>query len=266
MKKLLSLSLIVSMMVLSLAGCGKKEEAKEGDLLSKIKAQGYFTVAMEGQWAPWTYHDEADNLTGFEVEVSKAVADKLGVEARFVEGEWDGLLAGVQGGRYDLMANGVGITEERMQSYEFTNPYVFNRTVLIVRNDNEAIKSLEDLKGKTTCNSANSTYQTTAESYGATVKDLETLDETLEEVISGRVDATLNAEVSFNDYLKVHPDAPLTVVAVDPNVEKCGMILPKGENSYALRDAINAALLELSEEGKLAEISNKYFGIDITKE
>lgn len=266
MKKLLSLSLIVSMMVLSLAGCGKKEEAKEGDLLSKIKEQGYFTVAMEGQWAPWTYHDENDNLTGFEVDVAKAVADKLGVEARFVEGEWDGLLAGVQGGRYDLMANGVGVTDERKESYEFSDSYVFNRTVLIVRNDNEDIKSLEDLKGKTTCNSANSTYQTTAESYGATVKDLETLDQTLEEVTAGRVDATLNAEVSFNDYLKAHPDAPLKVAAVDPDVEKCAMIMPKGENSYALRDAVNEALKELEKEGKLAEISIKYFGLDITKE
>ena len=266
MKKLLSLALVLSMAVVSLTGCGKKEAAVEGDLLSKIKAQGYFTVAMEGQWAPWTYHDEADNLTGFEVDVAKAVAEKLGVEARFVEGEWDGLLAGVQGGRYDLMANGVGITDDRKESYEFSDPYVFNRTALIVKNDNEDIKSLEDLKGKTTCNSANSTYQLTAENYGATVKDLETLDETLEEVMAGRADATLNAEVSFNDYLKAHPDAPLKVAAVDPDVERCAMIFPKGEESYALRDAVNEALKELSKEGKLAEISNKYFGMDITKE
>jgi len=266
MKKLLSLALVLSMAVASLTGCGKKEAAVEGDLLSKIKAQGYFTVAMEGQWAPWTYHDEADNLTGFEVDVAKAVAEKLGVEARFVEGEWDGLLAGVQGGRYDLMANGVAIIESRLESYEFSDPYVFNKTVLIVSNDNNDIKSFEDLKGKTTCNSANSNYQLTAESYGATVKDLETLDETLEEVMAGRADATLNAEVSFNDYLKAHPDAPLKVAAVDPDVERCAMIMPKGEESYALRDAVNEALKELSKEGKLAEISNKYFGMDITKE
>ena len=266
MKKLLSLALVLSMAVVSLTGCGKKEAAVEGDLLSKIKAQGYFTVAMEGQWAPWTYHDEADNLTGFEVDVAKAVAEKLGVEARFVEGEWDGLLAGVQGGRYDLMANGVAIIESRLESYEFSDPYVFNKTVLIVSNDNNDIKSFEGLKGKTTCNSANSNYQLTAESYGATVKDLETLDETLEEVMAGRADATLNAEVSFNDYLKAHPDAPLKVAAVDPDVERCAMIMPKGEESYALRDAVNEALKELSKEGKLAEISNKYFGMDITKE
>ena len=143
MKKLLSLTLVLSMAVLSFAGCGKKETAPEGDLLSKIKSQGYFTVAMEGQWAPWTYHDENDTLTGFEVDVAKAVAEKLGVEARFVEGEWDGLLAGVQSGRYDLMANGVGITDDRKQSYEFSDAYVFNRTVLIVKNDNSQMQSLQ---------------------------------------------------------------------------------------------------------------------------
>ena len=263
-KKLILLFAFVLAFSAVLAGCGKAE--KSDDLLGKIKSQGYVTVAMEGQWAPWTYHDEAGNLVGFEVEVASAVAEKIGVEARFVEGEWDGLLAGVQGGRYDLMANGVGITDERKEAYEFSDPYVFNKTVLIVAADNDEIKSFEDLAGKTTCNSANSLFQQKAEEYGATVKDLETLDETLEEVMSGRVDATLNAEVSFADYMKVHPDAPLKVVAYYPDKEMCGMIMPKGESSYSLRDAVNKALSELANEGKLTEISEKYFGIDITKE
>lgn len=264
MNKKIAIVLVLAMAVCIFAGCGKKEAAPK-DLLGQIQERGYITVAMEGQWAPWTYHDESGELTGFEVEVAAAVAAKLGVEARFVEGEWDGLLAGVQGGRYDIMANGVGITEERQEAYEFSNAYVFNRTVLIVTSDNAEINSLEDLKGKTTCNSANSTYQLTAEAYGATVKDLETLDETLEEVMSGRANATLNAEVSFNDYMKAHPNAPLKVVCYDPEIETCGMIMPKGETSYSLRDAINSALKELREEGKLKEISEKYFGMDITE-
>lgn len=83
--------------------------------------------------------------------------------------------------------------------------------------------------------------------------------------MSGRADATLNAEVSFNDYMKAHPDAPLKVVCYDPEIETCGMIMPKGENSYSLRDAINTALKELRQEGKLKEISEKYFGMDITE-
>ena len=234
------------------------------DLLEQIQERGTVTIAMEGNWAPWTYEDEDGNLVGFEVEVSTAVAEKLGVTPEYVTGEWDGLLAGVQGGRYDLMANGVGYTQERAQAFTFSDFYAFNRTALVVRGDNEEIKSLEDLDGKTTCNSANSTYQLTAESYGATVKDVETLDGTIEELLAGRVDATLNAEVSINDYMKEKPDADIKIVAYDPEVEQVGMIMPAGEDSASLQAAVNEALAQLREEGTLSSISEKYFGMDIT--
>lgn len=247
-----------------LCGCGKEGQSK--DLLEKIQEKGTITVAMEGNWAPWTYEDENGTLMGFEVEVASAVAEKLGVKAEFVTGEWDGLLAGVQGGRYDLMANGVGYTEDRAQAYYFSDFYAFNRTVLVVRGDNDEIHSLEDLKGRTTCNSANSTYQLLAESYGATVKDIETLDGTIEELLAGRVDATLNAEVSINDYMTAQPDANIKIVTYDSEVEKVGMIMPFGEESASLQAAINQALTELRAEGVLTRISVKYFGMDITSE
>lgn len=262
MKKLCSL-LLAAALLLGLTACGSKE-TKTDDLLSAIKAKGTVTVAMEGNWAPWTYEDESGKLMGFEVEVATAVAEKLGVKAEFVTGEWDGLLAGVQGGRYDLMANGVGYTEERSQAYYFSDFYAFNRTALVVRGDNDSIHALEDLKGKTTCNSANSTYQLLAESFGATVKDVEMLDGTIEELLAGRVDATLNAEVSINDYMAKKPDANIKIVAFDPDVEQVGMIMPYGEKSASLRDAVNEALAALRADGTLSAISTKYFGMDIT--
>lgn len=284
-KKIAGLVLALAM-IASLAACGSKNSAPEttkaeetakaddttateesaDDLLAQIKAKGTVTVAMEGNWAPWTYEDEDGNLTGFEVDIATAVAEKLGVTPEFVTGEWDGLLAGVQAGRYDLMCNGVGYSEERAQAYYYSDFYAFNRTALVVRGDNEEIKSLEDLKGKTTCNSANSTYQLTAEAYGATVKDVESLDGTIEELLAGRVDATLNAEVSINNYMKEKPDVDIKIVAFDPEVECVGMLMPYGEGSATLQAAINTALAELRSEGKLAEISEKYFGMDITSE
>lgn len=69
-----------------------------GDLLEQIQSKGEIVVAMEGTWAPWTYHDEDDNLVGYDVEVAQQIAEKLGVKATFVEGEWDGLLAGIDSG------------------------------------------------------------------------------------------------------------------------------------------------------------------------
>lgn len=247
-----------------LTACGKAPAEAEGDLLSRIRAKGTVTIAMEGNWAPWTFEDEDGNLTGFEVDVSSAVAEKLGVTPEYVTGEWDGLLAGVQGGRYDLMANGVGYSEERAKSYYFSDFYAFNRTALVVRADNTDITCMEDLEGKTTCNSANSTYQFTAEAYGATVLDVESLDGTMETLLSGRVDATLNAEVSVNDYMTQQPDAALKIVCFDSEVEQVGMIMPYGEDSASLREAVNEALAELRADGTLRDISVKYFGMDIT--
>ena len=286
-KKIISLMMVMTMTCGLFAGCGSDKASNDAaanagtesssdtasdsssdDLLNTIKERGYITVAMEGTWAPWTYHDEDDNLVGFDVEVAKAVADELGVDVQYQEGEWDGLLAGVQSGRYDIMVNGVGYTEERAQAYTFSDPYCYNKTALIVRGDNEDIKSLEDLNGKTTCNSANSTYQLIAEEYGANVLDVETLDGTLEMVLAGtdRADATLNAEASFLDYMNAHPDANLKIVDYYPESEKVCIIMPKGDSSDSLKEAINSAIEKLRADGTLSELSNKYFGGDITAE
>lgn len=137
-----------------------------------------------------------------------------------------------------------------------------------MRGDNEDIKSLEDLNGKTTCNSANSTYQLIAEEYGANVLDVETLDGTLEMVLAGtdRADATLNAEASFLDYMNAHPDANLKIVDYYPESEKVCIIMSKGDSSDSLKEAINSAIEKLRADGTLSELSNKYFGGDITAE
>ena len=139
---------------------GETAEAAEesADLLAQIQERGTIIIAMEGTWAPWTYHDEDDNLVGYDVEVGQHIAESLGVEPEFVEGEWDGLLAGLDAGRYDIMINGVNITEDRAQSYDFSEPYAYNRTAVIVRADNTDIQSMEDLAGKHTANTTSSTY------------------------------------------------------------------------------------------------------------
>ena len=82
----------------------------EGDMLARIQEKGEIVIATEGTWAPWTYHDEDDNLVGFDVEIAKLIAEKLGVKATFVECEWDSIFAGIDAGRYDMAANGVEIT------------------------------------------------------------------------------------------------------------------------------------------------------------
>lgn len=254
--------LLALSMICVLAGCGKKQV--EGDLLARIQAKGELVIATEGTWAPWTYHDENDKLVGFDVEVATKIAEKLGVKATFVETEWDGIFAGIDSERYDIAANGVEITDERAEKYDFSTPYGYIRTALIVKGDNEDIKSFEDLNGKSTANSIASTYMTLAESYGATAVGVDSLDQTLELVVSGRVDATLNAEVSYYDYLKVHPDVNLKIVALTQEASHVSIPVRKGEDSASFLEAVNKAIEELRTSGELAQISIKYFGSDIT--
>lgn len=236
-----------------------------GDLLAQIQRRGEIVFGTEGTWSPWTYHDENDQLVGFDIEVAQKVAEKLGVKATFVEGEWDGLLAGVDGGRYDSMANGVEITEERAQKYDFSDPYCYIRTAVIVKSDDDSINSFEDLNGKTTANTISSTYATLAESYGAKTTGVDDLNQTIELLLNGRVDATLNAEVTYFDYLKEHPDANIKIAALTNDASQVAFPVRKGDETATLREALNQAINELREDGTIAEISEKYFGTDLSQ-
>ena len=236
-----------------------------GDLLAQIQQSGEIVFGTEGTWSPWTYHDENDQLVGFDIEVAQKVAEKLGVKATFVEGEWDGLLAGVDGGRYDSMANGVEITEERAQKYDFSDPYCYIRTAIIVKSDDDSISSFEDLNGKTTANTISSTYATLAESYGAKTTGVDDLNQTIELLLNGRVDATLNAEVTYFDYLKEHPDANIKIAALTNDASQVAFPVRKGDETATLREALNQAINELREDGTIAEISEKYFGTDLSQ-
>ena len=264
--------------VLTLAGCSSNNSSSSAasgsassaaaadDLLSTIQSRGTLIVALEGAWQPWSYHDETDTLVGYDVEVSRAIAEKLGVEPEYVESDWNSLFAGLDAGRYDLVCNGVEVTEERSKTYDFTTPYGYIHTALAVKKDNDTIKSFEDLKGKTTANSLASTYMELAESYGATVQGIDTLEETIQLLTAGRIDATLNADVSFYDYLNVHPDADFKIVAQTEDASHVAIPLRKGDATASLLEAINNAIDELRADGTLTEISERYFGQDISKE
>ena len=266
MKRFITISLIAILLANSIFAGGTKEtDSIEGDQLARIKAKGEITIAMEGTWAPWTYHDETDTLVGFDTEIGKAIAEKLGVKAVFIEGEWDGLLAGLDAGRYDIMINGVDITEDRAEKYDFSTPYAYNRTAVITKSDNTSITRMEDLKGKKTANTISSTYAEVAEKYGATVSGVDDLVQTFELLSAGRIDATLNAEVTYYDYMEEHPDAPFKIAAIDYDTTSVAIPMRKGEDSASLREAVNTALDELRADGTLSSLSEKYFGVDITR-
>ena len=249
------------------AGSGASSAAgSSADQLAAVQASGKLIVALEGAWQPWSYHDESDTLVGYDVEVSRAIAEKLGVEPEYVESDWDSLFAGLDAGRFDMVCNGVEVTDERALTYDFTTPYGYIHTALAVRKDNDEIKTFEDLKGKTTANSLASTYMELAESYGATVQGIDTLEETIQLLTAGRIDATLNADVSFYDYLNVHPDADFKLVAQTEDASHVAIPVRKGDDSASLLEAINTAIEELRADGTLKALGEKYFGQDISSE
>lgn len=257
MKKLITL-----LMTLLLVGCSSGQEIKGGDL-QDIEKRGYITVAMEGTWAPWTYHDSDENLVGFDVEVGKYIADYMGLDVKYVEGEWNGLLIGVDAGRYDMLINGVDVTEDRAASYDFSKAYAYSKIAVITKKDNNSIKSLEDLRGKTTANTITSTYAKIArDEFGATVQDVDDLNETFMLLDAGRIDATLNAEVSFNDYMKQNPDADFKIACYYENSPEVAIAMKKG--SSELTTKVNEAIDAARQDGTLSKLSLKYFGIDIT--
>ena len=274
------MSVMAAAGVLTLAGCSSNSGSSAAasgaassaastgaaDQLAAIQTNGKLVVALEGAWQPWSYHDESDTLVGYDVEVSRAIAEKLGVEPEYVESDWDSLFAGLDAGRFDIVCNGVEVTDERAKTYDFTTPYGYIHTALAVRKDNEDIKSFEDLKGKTTANSLASTYMELAESYGATVQGIDTLEETIQLLTAGRIDATLNADVSFYDYLNVHPDADFKLVAQTEDASHVAIPVRKGDDSASLLEAINTAIEELRAAGTLKALGEKYFGQDISSE
>ena len=274
------MSVMAAAGVLTLAGCSSNSGSSAAasgaassaastgaaDQLAAIQANGKLVVALEGAWQPWSYHDESDTLVGYDVEVSRAIAEKLGVEPEYVASDWDSLFAGLDAGRFDIVCNGVEVTDERAKTYDFTTPYGYIHTALAVRKDNEDIKSFEDLKGKTTANSLASTYMELAESYGATVQGIDTLEETIQLLTAGRIDATLNADVSFYDYLNVHPDADFKLVAQTEDASHVAIPVRKGDDSASLLEAINTAIEELRADGTLKALGEKYFGQDISSE
>ena len=156
--------------------------------------------------------------------------------------------------------------KERAEAYDFSDPYAYIRTAIIVNGDNNDINSFKDLDGKTTANTLASTYATLAESYGATATGVDDLNQTIELLLAGRVDATLNAEVTYYDYMNQHPDANLKIAALTDEASLVCIPTRKGDDSASLREAINQAIAELSESGQLSELSEKYFGSDISHE
>jgi len=257
------MKLLKSIAAVALLNAAMLVSAHAGENLSAIKSAGVLKVGTEGTYAPFTYHDDSGKLVGFDVEIAQAIAAKLGVKAEFVEGKWDGLIAGLDAKRYDTVINEVGITDARKQKYDFSEPYIASKAVLIVRSDDDSIKAFADLKGKKSAQSLTSNFGKLAEKSGAELVGTDGFDQSIQLVLTRRADATINDSLSFLDFKKHKPDAPVKIVAQESDADYSGAIIRKQEPE--LLEAVNKALADIKADGTYKTISDKYFGQDVSK-
>jgi len=232
--------------------------------LTEVQKTGVLVVGTEGTYRPFSYHvDGSGDLTGYDVDVALAVADRLGLEAQFQETQWDAIFAGLDAGRFDMIANQVSITPERDASYTFSIPYTYSAGVIVVPVADTSITSFADLSGKKTAQSLTSNWYTLAQDSGATIEPVEGWAQAVALVDQGRVAATINDELTFLDYKQATGDTSLKVAATTDDVSRTAFAFRRG--NITLATAVDTALAALTEDGTLAEISQEYFGEDVSK-
>ncbi|CDQ20578.1 amino acid ABC transporter substrate-binding protein [Halobacillus karajensis] len=275
MKKIAVL-LSIGFLAVILIACGSSDEGEQASsdegadsdssdqtLLEQIQESGELVIGTEGTYRPYTFHDENDELTGFDVEIAREVAERLGVKPVFNETKWDSMFAGLNAKRFDMVANQVGINEDRQKKYAFSDPYIQSSAVIVTHEDNDSIQDFSDLEGVTTAQSMTSNYADIARENGAEINSVEGFNESMQLLSTKRVEATVNDRLSVLDYLNQRDDVPVKIAVRQDEASKSGLLFRQGNDE--LVKAVNEALQEMKDDGTYSEISEKWFGEDVSK-
>ena len=238
----------------------------EGDgSLQRVLDAGVLTVGAEGNWIPYVYNkDGTGDLTGFEVEIAREVASRLGVEVQFqIADSWDPVLAGLDASRYDAVICGVNPNPERQEKYAVSIPYAENPFCLVVNGDNTEITSFDDLEGKLCINSPSSSAGKIAQSCGATTADGD-LTAAMEQLNTGRADGHVNNVAAVDEYMTSRPEVNVKVAAIyEPPAGQeyeiqSAVMLRKGDQE--LCNKISEILQEMIDDGTCYDLTVQFFG------
>jgi cystine transport system substrate-binding protein len=233
--------------------------AHADDLLDQVRQRGTLRIGLEGTFPPFNSKAPSGELVGFDVDIAKAVAAKLGLKPAFVTTEWSGIIAGLQAGKFDVIVNQVGITDARKQALDFSPA----AQLIQRKDDSRQFKSLDDLKGKKLGVGLGTNYMDMAKAVpGIDVKTYPGAPEYLADLAAGRLDAALNDRLMLAYLLKTSP-LPLRTGAIVGNGNPSGIPFRKGNPEFA--KAIDDAMTQLEADGTFSKISDKWFGIDVTK-
>jgi L-cystine transport system substrate-binding protein len=248
-----------------LLAAGLAIPALAADLLDTVKARGTLRIAMEGTYPPFNYKDQkTGQLTGYDVEVARLLAAKLGLKPEFISTEWSAILAGLASGKYDVIISQVGMTPKREETFDFSEPYTYSSPQLIVRSNERAnYASLADLKGKKVGVGQGTVFEQQIKTVpGIDVKSYPATPENLQDLAFGRVDAALNDSLMVGYLLKNSP-LPIRAGARVGKVERMGIPFVKGNPKF--KAALDKAITEAQADGSLKKISLKWFGVDASR-
>ncbi|EGD53743.1 ABC transporter permease subunit [Gordonia neofelifaecis] len=237
-----------------LSACGGSDD-RFGD-----NGGGVLRVGTEGTYAPFSFHDPATGqLSGYDVDVANAVAKQMGMRAEFVEAPWDSLFAALGADRFDVVANQVTVTPERQAKYALSTPYAIGEGVVVTRSDDDSIRSVDDLGGRTVAQTATSNWTQVAKDAGADVQTVEGFTQAITLLRQGRVDATVNDSIAVYAYLAETGDTSVKIAAKTGQTSEQAFAANKGS---PLIPKINDALEKLRNDGTLTAISQKYLKAD----
>jgi len=255
MKKLLTL-LIAVLTVSLLAACGSSDSANgEG---GNSDGETY-TVATDANFKPFEYKNpDTGEMEGFDIDLMRAIAKEAGFNVEFKTMQFDGLITGMQSGRYPLAIAGISITEKRKESISFSDPYYDSGLILMVNSDNNEIKSIDDVDGKTVGVKTGSTSEAyLKENTDAKVKAFPNIINAYMDVKNGRLDASLYDLPNVKYYIQQNGEGKLKTVGDVLEGQSYGIALPKDSD---LVDDVNKALQAVKDSGEYDEIYKKYFG------
>ncbi len=239
--------------------------AMAADLLATAKGRGTLRIAMEGTYPPFNFKDQkTGQLSGYDADVARLLAARLGLKPEFVTTEWSAILSGLAAGRYDVIISQVGINPKRELAFDFSQPYTYSSPQLIVRkNDTARYATLADLKGKKVGVGQGSVFEQQAKAVpGILVQSYPAAPENLQDLATGRIDAALNDSLMVA-YLLKNSRLPIQAGARVGAIERTGIAFKKGNPQF--KGALDKALQEVAADGSLKAISVKWFGSDVSR-
>ena len=234
------------------------------DSLAAIKQRGVLRVGCEGTYSPFCYQDEQGNLVGFDVDIARAVAEKMGLKPEYTPSKWEGILAALETGRFDVVVNQVTVTDERRKVYDFSQPYTFSGLQMLVRKGREKdIKGPEDLAGKKVGVLLGTNHEAWLREHTpkADVRTYEDDSGRNQDLLVGRIDAILNDRLIVGSTLKVYGG---NIVPTGPLLYETRQSIAVKRGNPDLVAALDKALTDLTADGTMKRISEKWFSADVT--